>query len=86
MTELLEKFITQIQKLPELEQKMIFNRILTELEPDLVNSKSSSLDNVINLVDQWLAEDSKYDEEVYPELENALLNNSVSIQANLLNE
>ena len=48
--------------------------------------KSGSLDNVIDLVDQWLAEDSSYDEEVYLELENSLLNNAISIQANLLNE
>jgi hypothetical protein len=84
MTKLLEKFIGKIEKLPELEQSLLVNRLLTELEQDLIPQESACLDDVINLVDQWLAEDSQYDEEVYPELEHLLLKNSVSISSKFI--
>lgn len=86
MTDLVQKLITKIETLPELKQNMISNRILTELEQESLTPKSGCLDNVIDLVDQWLSEDSKYDEEVYLELEDFLSHNSVSIKTNLLNE
>ena len=33
--------------------------------------KNNSLKNAINLVDEWMTDESGYDEEVYPEIENA---------------
>ena len=33
--------------------------------------KDNSLVNAINLVDEWMTDESGYDEEVYPEIENA---------------
>ena len=33
--------------------------------------KDNSLENAINLVDEWMTDESGYDEEVYPEIENA---------------
>ena len=47
---------------------------------DSNKQKAGCLDDVIDLVDQWLAEDSEYDQEVYPQLEVALSNQPVSIQ------
>jgi hypothetical protein len=35
--------------------------------------KDNSLENAINLVDEWMTDESGYDEEVYPEIENAFL-------------
>ena len=37
-------------------------------EPEV---KDNSLENAINLVDEWMTDESGYDEEVYPEIENA---------------
>jgi hypothetical protein len=40
--------------------------------------KDNSLENAINLVDEWMTDESGYDEEVYPEIENALNKNRAS--------
>ena len=42
------------------------------------NGSDNSLENVINLVDEWMTDESGYDEEVYPEIENELNKNQVS--------
>ena len=44
-------------------------------EPEV---KDNSLENAINLVDEWMTDESGYDEEVYPEIENALNKNRAS--------
>lgn len=86
MIDSLQNLVKKIETLPQVEQNVICDRILTQLEGNLPIQKSGCLDNVINLVDQWLSEDSKYDQEVYVELEDSLAHNSVSIKANLLDE
>ncbi|MEO1433336.1 MAG: hypothetical protein AAFV71_30570 [Cyanobacteria bacterium J06633_8] len=42
------------------------------------NVSDNSLENAINLVDEWMTDESGYDEEVYPEIENELNKNQVS--------
>ena len=42
--------------------------------------RDNSLENAINLVDEWMTDESGYDEEVYPEIENKLNKNQVSFK------
>lgn len=42
------------------------------------NVSDNSLENAINLVDEWMTDESGYDEEVYPEIENELNKKQVS--------
>jgi hypothetical protein len=88
MTELLQKMITELEQLPEADKNAIISRFLAELKDEkaLQVSFNATTEDIIDLVDQWLAEDSDYDQEVYPQLEVALSNQSVSIQANWLND
>lgn len=79
MNTLLQNMITKLENLPETKQNSIANLVLIELEKDLKPQKQGCLDDVIDLVDQWLKEDAKYDEEVYAQLEINLLENTVSI-------
>jgi len=72
MTQILEKIITELEKLPEDEQQAI-------LEGEKIEQKQACLDDVINLVDEWLAEEDEYDQEVYPQLKVALSNHPISI-------
>ena len=44
------------------------------------NVSDYSLENVINLVDEWMTDESGYDEEVYPEIENELNKIQASFQ------
>ncbi|MBR8827552.1 MAG: hypothetical protein DSM107014_06525 [Gomphosphaeria aponina SAG 52.96 = DSM 107014] len=69
-----KKIITEQEKLPKDEQQAI-------LEGEKIEQKQGCLDDVINLVDEWLAEDSEYDQEVYPQLKVALANHPISIAA-----
>lgn len=41
------------------------------------SAKDNSLENAINLIDEWMTDKSGYDEEVYPEIENELNKNQV---------
>jgi hypothetical protein len=41
--------------------------------------KDNSLDKIIALVDEWMADESGYDEENYPEIEAALKESKISI-------
>lgn len=86
MTESLENLVENINKLSTVERDFLANHLSVKLESKTLNSKLDGLNDVINLVDEWLAEDSNYDQEVYSELETDLSNNRISIQANLLND
>ena len=59
--------LTKIKKHQE------YDEVKNELEV-----KDNSLENAINLVDEWMTDESGYDEEVYPEIENALNKNRAS--------
>lgn len=59
--------LTKIKKHQE------YDEVKNELEV-----KDNSLENAINLVDEWMTDESGYDEEVYPEIENALKKNRAS--------
>ncbi|MBW4686689.1 MAG: hypothetical protein KME40_16675 [Komarekiella atlantica HA4396-MV6] len=48
---------------------------LSELE---VN-EDNSLEKVIEVVDEWMTDESGYDEEVYPQIEVALTQNGLSV-------
>lgn len=86
MTESLENLVENINKLSTVERDFLANHLSVKLESKTLNSKLDGLNDVINLVDEWLAEDDNYDQEVYSELETDLSNNRISIQANLLND
>ncbi len=43
------------------------------------NKTDESVEDLIELVDEWMNEDSSYDEEVYPQIDAALKQNRVSI-------
>lgn len=43
------------------------------------NQKDNSLEHVKNLVSEWMKDESGYDEEVYPQIEEGLKNNRLSI-------
>jgi predicted RNase H-like HicB family nuclease len=43
------------------------------------NKTNESVEDLIELVDEWMNEDSSYDEEVYPQIDAALKQNRVSI-------
>ncbi|MBE9126849.1 hypothetical protein IQ257_10635 [Coleofasciculus sp. LEGE 07092] len=43
------------------------------------NKTDESVEDLIELVDEWMNEDSPYDEEVYPQIDAALKQNRVSI-------
>ena len=45
----------------------------------IVNEKDNSLDKVIGLMDEWMADESGYDEQAYPEIEAGLKQNKFSI-------
>ncbi|AFZ27179.1 hypothetical protein Cylst_5135 [Cylindrospermum stagnale PCC 7417] len=42
-------------------------------------AEDDSLEQVIQLVDEWMADESGYDEETYPQIEAALTQNRLSI-------
>jgi len=47
----------------------------------LINQPSvrdNSLQNAINFVDEWMTDESGYDEEVYPDIKNELNKNQIS--------
>ncbi|MDJ0619160.1 MAG: hypothetical protein QNJ63_20875 [Calothrix sp. MO_192.B10] len=44
-------------------------------EEPIINEKDNSLDKVIGLVDEWVADESGYDEEAYPDIEAGLKQN-----------
>ncbi|MEH2244421.1 hypothetical protein [Nostoc sp.] len=41
--------------------------------------ENDSLEQVIELVNEWMAEESGYDEETYPQIETALTQNRLSV-------
>jgi len=43
------------------------------------NKTDESVEDLIELVDEWMSDDSKYDEEVYPRIDEALKQNRVSL-------
>ena len=43
-----------------------------------LEGKDSSLENAMNLVDDWMTDESDYDEKICPEIENALNKNRAS--------
>lgn len=43
------------------------------------NKKNNSLEHVINLVSEWMQDESGYDEETYPQISEGLKNNRLSI-------
>jgi predicted RNase H-like HicB family nuclease len=43
------------------------------------NKNNESVEDMIELVDEWMNEESKYDEEVYPRIDAALKQNRVSL-------
>lgn len=48
-------------------------------EPRANNKKDNSLEKVIGLVNEWMADESGYDERVYPEIEAGLNQNRLSL-------
>ncbi|MBE9054639.1 hypothetical protein IQ237_01070 [Sphaerospermopsis sp. LEGE 08334] len=48
---------------------------LSELKPE----NNDSLEKIIALVDEWMADESEYDQETYPQIEAALNKNKLSI-------
>jgi predicted RNase H-like HicB family nuclease len=43
------------------------------------NKNNESVEDIIELVDEWMNEESKYDEEVYPRIDAALKQNRMSL-------
>lgn len=46
---------------------------------ELEAKEDDSLEQVIELVDEWMADESGYDEETYPQIETALTQNRLSV-------
>lgn len=42
-------------------------------------TEENTLQSVINLVDEWMSDESGYDDETYPQIESALKENNLSI-------
>ncbi|MBE9213641.1 MAG: hypothetical protein HC836_16025 [Richelia sp. RM2_1_2] len=76
----LESEFTSVQPVTSLSTTL--TKIKKHQEYDEVKNESevkdNSLENAINLVDEWMTDESGYDEEVYPEIENALKKNRAS--------
>jgi len=59
--------------LQELRQNQVSQFVESEAKED------DSLEQVIELVDEWMADESGYDEETYPQIETALTQNRLSV-------
>lgn len=46
---------------------------------ELETKGDDSLENVIELIDEWMADESGYDEQTYPQIETGLNQNRLSV-------
>lgn len=51
----------------------------TQFSEREANEEDNSLEQVIQLVDEWMTDESGYDEETYPQIEAALTQNRLSV-------
>ncbi|HLO85834.1 MAG TPA: hypothetical protein VK203_12620 [Nostocaceae cyanobacterium] len=65
-----------LEQLLELKEKV---KALIEKKSSSSGQIENSLEKIIALVDEWMADESGYDEENYPEIEAALKESKISI-------
>jgi hypothetical protein len=53
--------------------------VVDAIEPFELDPENESLENVIKLVDEWMSDESGYDEETYPQISAALNRNRLSL-------
>lgn len=68
-------FLIQIKSYSHSIEIPIATESLSELKPE----NNNSLEKIIALVDEWIADESGYDQETYPQIEAALNKNKLSI-------
>ncbi|GCL39376.1 MULTISPECIES: hypothetical protein [Sphaerospermopsis] len=68
-------FLIQIKSYSHSIEIPITTESLSELKPE----NNNSLEKIIALVDEWIADESGYDQETYPQIEAALNKNKLSI-------
>ena len=74
------KASTSIKSLPVSIDYHIYAPNIPNLRKEpIVKEKDNSLDKVIGLMDEWMADESGYDEQAYPEIEVGLKQNKLSI-------
>ncbi len=61
------------------EHKFIATSVVDAIEPEELDRENESLENVIKLVDEWMSDESGYDEETYPQISAALNRNRLSL-------
>jgi hypothetical protein len=61
------------------EHRFIATSVVDAIEPEELERENESLENVIKLVDEWMSDESGYDEETYPQISAALNRNRLSL-------
>jgi hypothetical protein len=61
------------------EHRFIATLVVDAIEPFELDPENESLENVIKLVDEWMSDESGYDEETYPQISAALNRNRLSL-------
>ena len=61
------------------EHRFIATSVVDAIEPFELDPENESLENVIKLVDEWMSDESGYDEETYPQISAALNRNRLSL-------